>query len=210
MGLLRWQVMTSTSTSASARHVPLTWGCFCVGGPSTSLQAWSISKLSQPKKEKKFPHISFPHTVSLTLTHRSVARIFQRRGHTVSKWGYSPDCHVMAVSQPIVGCLVKKGLGGHGHPRTPPGYALEPRFKKHCLGPGVSVFTTVIHKTVWMSSIVDDTEQKGYQTGLTNCRALSARGFQSLCIWRSHNGSSYNLFSRKESPENLWINPESF
>ena len=29
---------------------------------------------------------------------------------------------VMAVSPPVVGCLVKKGLQkrGHGHPRTPP------------------------------------------------------------------------------------------
>ena len=63
---------------------------------------------------------------------RGVARIFQMGGHTVSKWGYSPDCHygqgiVMAFSPPVVGCLVKQGLqkGGHGHPRTPPGYALD-------------------------------------------------------------------------------------
>ena len=28
------------------------------------------------------------------LDNRGVARIFQRGGHTVSKWGYSPDCHV--------------------------------------------------------------------------------------------------------------------
>ena len=46
---------------------------------------------------------------------RGVARIFQRGGHTVSKWGYSPYCHygqgiVMASSPPVVGCLVKKGL----------------------------------------------------------------------------------------------------
>ena len=35
---------------------------------------------------------------------------------------------VMAFSPPVVGCLVKKGLqkgGGHGQPRTPPGYALD-------------------------------------------------------------------------------------
>ena len=36
-------------------------------------------------------------------------------GHTVSKGGYSPDCHygqdiVMAFSPPVVGCLVKKSL----------------------------------------------------------------------------------------------------
>ena len=32
----------------------------------------------------------------------------------------------MAFSPPVVGCLVKKALqrGGHGHPRTPPGYSL--------------------------------------------------------------------------------------
>ena len=31
----------------------------------------------------------------------------------------------MAFSPPVAGCLVKKGLkkGGHGHPRSPPGYA---------------------------------------------------------------------------------------
>ena len=68
-----------------------------------------------------------------------VARIFQRGGHSVSKWGYSPECHVdskkflkkrlfnygqdivTAFSPPVAGFLVKKGLqkGGHGHPRTP-------------------------------------------------------------------------------------------
>ena len=51
---------------------------------------------------------------------------FSKGGPTMSKWGYSPDCHygqgiVMAFSPPVVGCLVKRGLqkGGHGHPRTP-------------------------------------------------------------------------------------------
>ena len=52
---------------------------------------------------------------------RGVARIFQRRGHTVSKWGYSPDCHygqgiVMAFSPPVVG-LQK---GGSREPQDPP------------------------------------------------------------------------------------------
>ena len=63
---------------------------------------------------------------------RGVARIFQRGGLTVWKLGSSPDCHcgqciVMAFLPPVEGWLVKKGLqkGGHGHPRTPPGYALE-------------------------------------------------------------------------------------
>ena len=47
-------------------------------------------------------------------------------GNTVSKWGYSPDCHygqgiVMAFSPPVLGCLVKKGLqkGGSWAPQTP-------------------------------------------------------------------------------------------
>ena len=71
---------------------------------------------------------------------------FSKGGHTVSKWGYSPDCCVdlhavffilrkvfkkglfnygqdivMAFLPPVVRCLVRKGLqkGGHGHPRTP-------------------------------------------------------------------------------------------
>ena len=60
---------------------------------------------------------------------------FSKGGHTVSKWGYSPDCHVdlhavlliqtkvlkkgpfnyrqdivMAFSPPVLGCLVKRGL----------------------------------------------------------------------------------------------------
>ena len=52
---------------------------------------------------------------------RGVARIFQRRGHTVS------NNMVMAFSpRNIVSCFLKKGLqrGGHGHLRTPPCYAL--------------------------------------------------------------------------------------
>ena len=50
-----------------------------------------------------------------------IARIFQRGGHTDSYIGYSPNCHLN-----IVGCLLTKRLtkGGHGHPRTPTGYAL--------------------------------------------------------------------------------------
>ena len=40
-------------------------------------------------------------------------------------FNYGQDI-VMAFPPPVVGCLVKKGLqkGGHGHPRTPLGYAL--------------------------------------------------------------------------------------
>ena len=58
-------------------------------------------------------------------TSRGVARIFQRGGggHTVS------NIIVMAFPpRNVVGCLLKKGLqrgGGHGHPRTPPRYALD-------------------------------------------------------------------------------------
>ena len=58
---------------------------------------------------------------------RGVARIFQRGGHTVSKWGYSPDCHygqdiVMAFSPPVVGCSVKKACkrGGSRAPQEHP------------------------------------------------------------------------------------------
>ena len=71
------------------------------------------------------------------------------RGHTVSKWGYSPDCHygqdiVIAFSPPVVGWLVKKALqkGGSRAPQDPPGYALVlhqesmewsiPNWTKHC------------------------------------------------------------------------------
>ena len=49
-------------------------------------------------------------------SHRGVARIFQRGGHTGS------NNIVMAFSpRNIAGCLLKKRLqrGGHGHPRTP-------------------------------------------------------------------------------------------
>ena len=53
-----------------------------------------------------------------------VARIFQRGGHTDSYRGYSSDCHLNVVS-----CLLTRRLttggGGHGHPRTPPGYVYE-------------------------------------------------------------------------------------
>ena len=54
---------------------------------------------------------------------RGVARIFQRGGggHTVS------NIIVMAFSpRKIVGCLLQKRVtkGSHGHPRTPPRYAL--------------------------------------------------------------------------------------
>ena len=108
-----------------------------------SLQLWDALPLSV---------LSFHFLVFVSLASRFV--IFHRRsqdfskgGLTVSKWGYSPDCHVdlhavlliqtkvlkkgpfnygqdivMAFSPPVVGCLVKKTLakgGGHGHPRTP-------------------------------------------------------------------------------------------
>ena len=51
-----------------------------------------------------------------------VARILQRRGHTDSYIGYSPNCHLN-----IVGCLLTKRLtkGGSRAPQDPPGYALE-------------------------------------------------------------------------------------
>ena len=54
-----------------------------------------------------------------------VARIFQGGGggHTLSNRVYSRFRNLN-----IVGCLSKKRLtrgGGHGHPRTPPGYALD-------------------------------------------------------------------------------------
>ena len=62
------------------------------------------------------------------------ARIFQRGGHIVSKWGYSfiwtfSSWNVIAFSPPVLGFLVKEGLqmGGRGHPRTP------------CLRPWVAV-----------------------------------------------------------------------
>ena len=46
-------------------------------------------------------------------------------------FNYGQDI-VMAFSPPVVGCLVKKDLqrGGHGHPRTPPGYALKVEVKE--------------------------------------------------------------------------------
>ena len=43
---------------------------------------------------------------------------FSKGGHTVSKWVYSPDCHVVFAT-----CCLQKG--GHGHPRTPPSYPTE-------------------------------------------------------------------------------------
>ena len=54
---------------------------------------------------------------------RGVARIFLRGGVTLCQ---SKNI-VMAFSPPVVGCLLKKAYkrGGHGHPRTPPGYALD-------------------------------------------------------------------------------------
>ena len=44
---------------------------------------------------------------------------FSKGGHTMSKWGYSPDYHygqgiVRAFSPPVVGCLVKKRLAKGG------------------------------------------------------------------------------------------------
>ena len=61
------------------------------------------------------------------MANMGVARIFQRGGHTDSYRGYSSDCHLN-----IVGCLLTtrltKGGGGHGHPRTPPGYALDGKY----------------------------------------------------------------------------------
>ena len=57
-----------------------------------------------------------------SLTSSGVARIFQRGGG--SHWSNNI---VMTFSpRNIVGCLLKKRLtkGGHGHPRTPPSYAL--------------------------------------------------------------------------------------
>ena len=53
-----------------------------------------------------------------------IARIFQRGGHTDSYIGYSPNCHLNIVGCLLTKRLTKGGGGGHGHPRTPPGYAL--------------------------------------------------------------------------------------
>ena len=60
---------------------------------------------------------------------KNVARIFERRGgggHSVSKWGYSPDCHYACATCCRVFAFKKSsqnggggGGGGHEHPRTP-------------------------------------------------------------------------------------------
>ena len=49
----------------------------------------------------------------------SVARIFQRGGHTESYIGSSPDCHLNIVGCLLTKRLTKGGGWGHGHPRTP-------------------------------------------------------------------------------------------
>ena len=70
--------------------------------------------------EKKSPEFRFPE-VSNPEQGRTGSQDFSKGGHTVS------NIIVMAFSPwNIVGCLLKKGLqrGGHGHPRTPPRYAL--------------------------------------------------------------------------------------
>ena len=87
------------------------------GTCTNSVYTISFLSLSIP-----FSHNFFP---SFFLSNKSQGRsqdFSKGRGHTVSKWGYSPDCHysqdiVMAFSPAVVGCLVKKGLqkGGHGH-----------------------------------------------------------------------------------------------
>ena len=61
------------------------------------------------------------------ISYQGRSQDFSKGGHTVSKWGYSPDCHygqgiVMAFLPPVVGCSVKKGLqkGGSRAPQDPP------------------------------------------------------------------------------------------
>jgi len=73
----------------------------------------------------------FFSTPLIDILHRR-GQDFLKGGHTVSKEGYSfvwtfSSWNVTAFSPPVLGYLVKKGLqkGGHRHPRTPPGYALE-------------------------------------------------------------------------------------
>ena len=85
-----------------------------------------VQQLPAQKFKTPSTHSSFPHLKQHSFN-RGVARIFQRGCHTVSKWGYSPDCHygqgiVMAFSPPVVGCLVKKGLqkGGSRAPQDSP------------------------------------------------------------------------------------------
>ena len=89
-----------------------------------------------------------------------VARIFQRGGHTVSKWGYSflwtfSSWNVTAFSPPVLGYLVKKGLQGGvtGTPGPPLATPLvvnirsqdsnqpDDLFQSRCVTPGFNSFS---------------------------------------------------------------------
>ena len=50
---------------------------------------------------------------------------FSKGGHIDSYRGYSSDCHLNIVSCLLTRRLTKGGGGGHGHPRTPAGYAYD-------------------------------------------------------------------------------------
>ena len=81
----------------------------------------SLSKIEKIKTELSGPFLQWKTVVK----EQGPSQDFSKGGHTVSKWGYSPDCQVFLP--PVVGCLLKKWLqnGGSQAQQDPPGFATE-------------------------------------------------------------------------------------
>ena len=74
--------------------------------------------------------LTAPVELSYTTNSPGRSQDFSKGGHTESYIGYSPDCHLNIVRCFLTKRLINGERGGHGHPRIPPGYALDSRDSK--------------------------------------------------------------------------------
>ena len=128
------------------------------------------------------------YCISFVSLFRDVARIFQRGGHTVSKWGYSPDCHygqgiVMAFLPPVVGCLVKKGLQKGGGVTGTPG----PPWLRPCV---ISIFVCwvsfLLQNNRWTYSRLKNSQTNAQRdTGRYNLFSLFSAGKSFYWKWNA-------------------------
>ena len=74
--------------------------------------------------------LAIPVVLPYTTNSPGRSQDFSKGGHTESYIGYSPDCDLNIVGCFLTKRLIKGGGGGHGHPRTPHGRALDSRDSK--------------------------------------------------------------------------------
>lgn len=86
-----------------------------------------------------------------------VASIFQRKGHTVSKWGFSPDSHVVVMCTCRLFAQKRLTKGGSQVPQDPPSYTPEEvthtlLIKKQTTGEKINAYSQVI---AWNKQLIE-------------------------------------------------------